>query len=136
MIIQLLDIAPWPRETERVVPSTIDNKQFKVVDEKEAKKMEKEAAKAQKKAEKAKRKAEKKAEKARKKAEKQAKKNAKNLSATTKGTVTTVSDPSAPAAEATYAAMPTGVVIAVCASLLICIGSAWLYRRRSVKSEA
>lgn len=122
MIIQLLDIAPWPRETERVTP-------IKAVDKKEKEAM--------KKAEKARKKAEKKAAKARKKAEKQAKKNAKNLSATTKGTTTTVdASASVPAAEATYAAMPTGVVIAVCASLLICVGSAWLYRRWSMKREA
>jgi len=131
----LLDIAPWPRETERVTP-------IKVVDEKEAKnwklkKVEtKEEAKARKKAEKAKRKAEKKAEKARKKAEKKAKKNYKNLSSTSTGTVTTTETETTPTAEANYAAMPVGVVLAVCASLLICVGSAWLYRRRRVKSEA
>ena len=142
----LLDIAPWPRETERVTP-------IKVVDEKEAKnwklkkvetkeeakarkKAEKAKRKAEKKAEKARKKAEKKAEKARKKAEKKAKKNYKNLSSTSTGTVTTTETETTPTAEANYAAMPVGVVLAVCASLLICVGSAWLYRRRRVKSEA
>ena len=70
------------------------------------------------------------AEKAAKKAEKEAKKTFKDLSTSAAGTVKTIdASSSAPTTEASYAAMPVGVVLAVCASLLICIGSAWLYRR-------
>ena len=91
---------------------------------------EKAAKKAEKKAEKARKKVEKKAEKAAKKAEKEAKKTFKDLSTSAAGTVKTIdASSSAPTTEASYAAMPVGVVLAVCASLLICIGSAWLYRR-------
>ena len=91
---------------------------------------EKAAKKAEKKAEKARKKVEKKAEKAAKKAEKEAKKTFKDLSTSAAGTVKTIdASSSAPSIEASYAAMPVGVVLAVCASLLICIGSAWLYRR-------
>ena len=91
---------------------------------------EKAAKKAEKKAEKARKKIEKKAEKVKKKAEKEAKKTFKDLSTSAAGTVKTIdASSSAPTTEASYAAMPVGVVLAVCASLLICIGSAWLYRR-------
>ena len=91
---------------------------------------EKAAKKAEKKAEKARKKVEKKAEKVKKKAEKEAKKTFKDLSTSAAGTVKTIdASSSAPTTEASYAAMPVGVVLAVCASLLICIGSAWLYRR-------
>ena len=125
MHLVLLDIAhfgPTAQEMDRAFA------------EKEAKKAEKKAEKAmkkaEKKAEKARKKVEKKAEKVKKKAEKEAKKTFKDLSTSAAGTVKTIdASSSAPTTEASYAAMPVGVVLAVCASLLICIGSAWLYRR-------
>ncbi len=92
-----------------------------------AHKAKKKAEKARKKAEKAKKKAEK-AEKKAKKAEKQAIKNVKNLSSAALGQ-TAVEVPAGQPCETTCAAMPTGVVLTVCASLLICCGSAWFFRR-------
>ena len=123
MIFHLLDVAPYPRDWER---------QQRSVQKEQAKAQAKEeqlTEKAKKKAEKAKKKAEKKAEKAKKKAEKKTQKNVKDLSAATPATVATVQVPSNQTPEPIQAAMPTGVVLAVCASLLICFGSAWFYRR-------
>ena len=118
MHLVLLDIAhfgPTAQEMDRAFA------------EKEAKKAEKKALKAEKKMEKKMKKMEKKLEKAQKKAEKKMDKAFKNFSSI--GTSTTIDASSNPTAEASYAAMPVGAVLAVCASLLICIGSAWLYRR-------
>ncbi len=119
----MLDIAPIPRDWEE-----IRQKQAK---------QEKASQKAQKKAEKAQKKAEKKAEKEKKKAEKQAQKEVKNLSQATPLTVTTIQEPAEQTSIATQPAMPTGVVLTVCASLLVCFASAWLYgRHRSNSSNA
>lgn len=118
MHLVLLDIAhfgPTAQEMDRAFA------------EKEAKKAEKKALKAEKKMEKKMKKMEKKLEKAQKKAEKKMDKAFKNFSSI--GTSTTIDASSNPTAEASYAAMPVGAVLAICASLLICIGSAWLYRR-------
>lgn len=118
MHLVLLDIAhfgPTAQEMDRAFA------------EKEAKKAEKKALKAEKKMEKKMKKMEKKLEKAQKKAEKKMDKAFKNFSSI--GTTTTIDASSNPTAEASYAAMPVGAVLAICASLLICIGSAWLYRR-------
>ena len=118
MHLVLLDIAhfgPTAQEMDRAFA------------EKEAKKAEKKALKAEKKMEKMMKKMEKKLEKAQKKAEKKMDKAFKNFSSI--GTTTTIDASSNPTAEASYAAMPVGAVLAICASLLICIGSAWLYRR-------
>ena len=134
------DIAPspgWSRVIEQERDRAFAEKAAKKAEkkaEKAMKKAEKKAEKAmkkaEKKAEKARKKVEKKAEKAAKKAEKEAKKTFKDLSTSAAGTVKTIdASSSAPTTEASYAAMPVGVVLAVCASLLICIGSAWLYRR-------
>lgn len=148
MVINLLDIAPissWEqaqRAEARKKAELEKKQQEELLKEKEktekqaekAKKAKKKAEKAKKKAEKAKKKAEK-AQKKAKKAEKQALKDAKNLSATAT-TMTTVEVPAGQACETTYAAMPTGVVLAVCASLLICFGSAWFFRRFNSDSTA
>lgn len=118
MHLVLLDIAhfgPTAQEMDRAFA------------EKEAKKAEKKALKAEKKMEKKMKKMEKKLEKAQKKAEKKMDKAFKNFSSI--GTSTTIDASSNPTAEASYAAMPVGAVLAICASLLIYIGSAWLYRR-------
>ena len=118
MHLVLLDIAhfgPTAQEMDRAFA------------EKEAKKAEKKALKAKKKMEKKMKKMEKKLEKAQKKAEKKMDKAFKNFSSI--GTTTTIDASSNPTAEASYAAMPVGAVLAVSTSLLICIGSAWLYRR-------
>ena len=118
MHLVLLDIAhfgPTAQEMDRAFA------------EKEAKKAEKKALKAEKQMEKKMKKMEKKIEKTQKKAEKKMEKGFKNFSSI--GTTTTIDASSNPTAEASYAAMPVGAVLAVCASLLICIGSAWLYRR-------
>ena len=115
MHLVLLDIAhfgPTAQEMDRAFA------------EKEALKAEK---KMEKKMKKKMKKMEKKLEKAQKKAEKKMEKGFKNFSSI--GTTTTIDASSNPTAEASYAAMPVGAVLAVCASLLICIGSAWLYRR-------
>lgn len=141
MTINLLDIAPissWEqaqRAEARKKAELEKKQQEELLKEKEkaekqaekAEKAKKKAQKAKKKAEKAKKKAEK-AEKKAKKAEKQAMKDVKDLSQAAT-TVATVEVPEGQACETTCAAMPTGVVLAVCASLLICFGSAWFFRR-------
>ena len=127
----MLDIAPIPREwRETQQEQTKQQKAEQKALEKAEKARDKVDQKAHRKAEKAKRKAEKKAAKAKKKAEKQAKQQSQNLSLATPQTVTTIQVPAERAAEATQAAMPTGVVLAVCASLLVCFASAWLYGKR------
>ena len=119
----MLDIAFSPRELEEIRREHAKNKKAE--------------QKARKKAEKARKKAEKKAEKEKKKAEKQAQKEVKNLSQATPLTVTTIQEPAEQTSLATQAAMPTGVILTVCASLLVCFASAWLYgRHRSNSSNA
>jgi len=118
MHLVLLDIAhfgPTAQEMDRAFA------------EKKALKAEKQMEKKMKKMEKKMKKMEKKIEKTQKKAEKKMEKGFKNFSSI--GTTTTIDASSNPTAEASYAAMPVGAVLAICASLLICIGSAWLYRR-------
>jgi len=131
MHLVLLDIAhfgPTAQEMDRAFA------------EKEAKKAEKKALKAEKKMEKKMKKMEKKMkkmekkiEKTQKKAEKKMEKGFKNFSSI--GTTTTIDASSNPTAEASYAAMPVGAVLAICASLLICIGSAWLYRHSNLPNR-
>lgn len=97
-----------------------------------AEKAKKQAEKAQKKAEKAQKeadKAEKEAVKAQKELEQYVQPGAKDLSQASAWTVATVQVPDGQACEKAAATMPTGVVLAVCASLMVCCGSAWLYRR-------
>ena len=144
MVLYLLDVAPissWEQvqRAEARKKAELEKKQYeKMMQEKKkqeelqkqqekAEKQAEKAHKAKKKAEKAKKKAEK-AEKKAKKAEKQAIKNVKNLSSAALGQ-TTVEVPAGQPCETTCAAMPTGVVLTVCASLLICCGSAWFFRR-------
>ncbi len=151
MVLYLLDVAPissWEQiqRAEARKKAELEKKQYeKMMQEKKqqeelqkqqekaenrakkAHKAKKKAEKAKKKAEKAKKKAEK-AEKKAKKAEKQAIKNVKNLSSAALGQ-TTVEVPAGQPCETACAAMPTGVVLTVCASLLICCGSAWFFRR-------
>lgn len=63
--------------------------------------------------------------------------HAKNLSQATPLTVTTIQEPAEQTSLATQDAMPTGVILTVCASLLVCFASAWLYgRHRSNSSNA
>jgi len=124
MHLVLLDIAhfgPTAQEMDRAFA------------EKEAKKAEKKALKAEKQMEKKMKKMEKKIEKTQKKAEKKMEKGFKNFSSI--GTTTTIDASSNPTAEASYAAMPVGAVLAICASLLICIGSAWLYRHSNLPNR-
>ena len=106
MIIHLLDIAPMPSSFYRRIERE---------SEKEVKKAEKEAKKAEKQA---------------KKAEKQF----KDFSAAPAKTITTIQERTETNSEMQYAAMPTGLVLSICASLLICLASAWYYRRRSSKA--
>ena len=132
MVLNLLDIIVEPREryqgnSHRNNPEQEIAKEIKQTkaQEKAEKKAQKKAKKAQKKLEKA----QKKAEKAKQKAAHKNQQSTKDLSSMPTGTVTTVDAPSTPIAEASHAAMPTGIVLAVCASLLVCVGSAWFYRR-------
>ena len=127
MIIHLLDIAPWPSEELR-------QKYIKAMEEKEAKQAQKKVEKQMKKAEKKLEKAAKKAEKKMKKAEKKLDKQFKNLSAAPTKTITTVQESTENNGEMHFASMPTGLILSVCASLLICLASAWYYRRRSTKA--
>lgn len=124
MDFYLLDIV-YPREWEQRQARQKQIEKAKDQPEKQEKQIEKPS----KKEERAKRKAEKKAERAKKKTEKKVQKHSKDLSVATPTTVETVQVPSNQAPEPAQAAMPTGVVLAVCASLLICLGSAWFYRR-------
>ena len=132
MIINLLDIAPYPwSDVQREVYE-------KAMDEREAKqaqkRAEKQAEKAAKKAEKAAKKQAKKIEKQTKKLEKKAKKLEKQFSAAPTKTITTVQECTENSGEMQYASMPVGLIVAVCASLLLCLASAWFYRRRSTKA--
>ena len=158
MVLNLLDVAPissWEeiQRAEARKKAELEKKQYEKIQkekkkqeelQKQQEKAEKQAEKtkkAKKKAEKAKKKAEKaekkaeKAEKKAKKAEKQAIKNVNNLSSAALGQ-TTVEVPAGQPCETNYASMPTGVVLAVCASLLICCGSAWFFRRFDSDSTA
>ena len=135
MIIHLLDIAPMPSSFYRRIEQESEKEVKKA--EKEAKKAVKQMKKATKQAEKEAKKAEKQMKKAQKKAEKQAKKaekQFKDFSATPAKTITTIQDRTETKSEMHYAAMPTGLVLSICASLLICLASAWYYRRRSSKA--
>ena len=124
MIIHLLDIAPMPSSFYRRIERE---------SEKEVKKAEKEAKKAVKQMKKAQKQAEKQAKKAEKQAKK-AEKQLKDFSAAPAKTITTTQERTEPNSEMHYAAMPTGLVLSICASLLICLASAWYYRRRSSKA--
>ena len=126
MIIHLLDIAPWPSEELRL-------KSIKAMEEREAKQAQKKVEKQMKKAEKKLEKAAKKAEKKMKKAEKKLDKQFKNLSEAPTKTITTVQECTENSGEMQYASIPIGLVLGVCASLLLCLGSAWYYCRRSTK---
>lgn len=133
MRINLLDIAPWPGDEVNLQQQVFENiqKDFQIVEKevsKKAKKAAKKAEKAAKKAEKAAKKAQKKAEKAAKKAQKQLK--VQDLSAAPANTVTTVQASQESNREIHQAAMPTGIILTVCASLLLCMVSAWYYRRQ------
>lgn len=138
MVLEVLDIAPWPREREqqqykeqlKKEQEAAEQAQKQAEKEKEIieQKTDKKSLKEKKKAEKLKKKAEKKAKKQQKKAEKKAQQSAKGLSSV--NTVTTVEVPASPSSETAAAAMPTGIVLAGCASLLLCLGSALLYRRQ------
>lgn len=124
MIIHLLDIAPMPSSFYRRIEQE---------SEKEVKKAEKEAKKAEKQMKKAQKQAEKQAKKAEKQAKK-AEKQFKDFSAAPAKTITTIQERTETNSEMQYAAMPTGLVLSICASLLICLASAWYYRRRSSKA--
>ena len=124
MIIHLLDIAPMPSSFYRRIEQE---------SEKEVKKAEKEAKKAVKQMKKAQKQAEKQAKKAEKQAKK-AEKQFKDFSAAPAKTITTIQERTETNSEMQYAAMPTGLVLSICASLLICLASAWYYRRRSSKA--
>jgi len=135
MIIHLLDIAPMPSSFYRRIEQESEKEVKKA--EKEAKKAVKQMKKATKQAEKEAKKAEKQMKKAQKKAEKQAKKaekQFKDFSAAPAKTITTIQERTETNSEMQYAAMPTGLVLSICASLLICLASAWYYRRRSSKA--
>lgn len=124
MIIHLLDIAPMPSSFYRRIEQE---------SEKEVKKAEKEAKKAEKQMKKAQKQAEKQAKKAEKQAKK-AEKQFKDFSVAPAKTITTIQERTETNSEMQYAAMPTGLVLSICASLLICLASAWYYRRRSSKA--
>jgi len=135
MIIHLLDIAPMPSSFYRRIEQESEKEVKKA--EKEAKKAVKQMKKATKQAEKEAKKAEKQMKKAQKKAEKQTKKaekQFKDFSAAPAKTITTIQERTETNSEMQYAAMPTGLVLSICASLLICLASAWYYRRRSSKA--
>lgn len=135
MIIHLLDIAPMPSSFYRRIERESEKEVKKA--EKEAKKAVKQMKKATKQAEKEAKKAEKQMKKAQKKAEKQAKKaekQFKDFSAAPAKTITTIQERTETNSEMQYAAMPTGLVLSICASLLICLASAWYYRRRSSRA--
>ncbi len=149
MIIHLLDIAPSPwsevqRQAYEEAMNQREAKQAQKRVEKQAKraekKLEKQAKKAEKKLEKEAKKAEKKLEKQAKKAEKKMKKAEKklekqfnNFSAAPTKTITTIQECSDNNGEMQQASMPTGIIIAICASLVITLASAWFYRQRSTK---
>lgn len=135
MIIHLLDIAPMPSSFYRRIEQESEKEVKKA--EKEAKKAVKQMKKATKQAEKEAKKAEKQMKKAQKQAEKQAKKvekKFKDFSAAPAKTITTIQERTETNSEMQYASMPTGLVLSICASLLICLASAWYYRRRSSKA--
>lgn len=131
MIIQLLDIAPWPSEAQRQAAiQAMETREAKQAQ----KRAEKQAKKAEKKAEKQMKKAEKSVNKQKKRIEKQAKKLEKQFSAAPTKTITTVQEGTENNGEMQYASMPIGLILAVSASLLICLASAWYYRRHSTKA--
>lgn len=157
MVLQLLDVIPISpveyqqreeaRERAKLEKQQQQEKSLEEKSLKEKKKAEKKAAKTEKKAVKAEKKAEKlekkaakakknavearkKATEAKEKAESQTLKSEKDLSVASVPSVATIQIPEGiDYGSACEAAMPTGVVLAVCASLLVCFGSAWFYRR-------
>lgn len=135
MIIHLLDIAPWPNNYEELrIRQLMQEEKDAKEQSKAMKKAEKKAAKQAKRTEKKLKKEAKKAEKKMKKAEKKLKKQFKDLSAAPTKTITTVQEATANNSEMQYASMPTGLILAVCASLLISLASAWYYRRHTTKA--
>ena len=134
MIINLLDIAPMTdaqirairerrqREQEAAEQAAQQANQQTQLSEKELKKAEKAAKKLEKQAAKQAKKLEKQAKKLEKKLEKQ-------FSATSVKTVTTIQEGTENYGEVQEASMPMGVIICLCASLVICLASAWFYRR-------
>ena len=133
MRIILLDIAPWPNNYEELRIRQQMQEESKE-QSKAMKKAQKKAEKQAKRAEKKLKKEAKKAEKNMKKAEKKLNKQFKDLSAAPTNTVTTVQE-STVNNEMQYASMPTGLILAVCASLLISLASAWYYRRHVAKGK-
>jgi sensor c-di-GMP phosphodiesterase-like protein len=133
MIINLLDIAPFSDAEIRAMQQRIEEEANKA--QKQSEKMTKQSEKAAKKAEKAAKKMAKKLEKQAKKLEKKAKKLEKQFSAAPTKTITTVQECTENNCEMQYASMPVGLILSVCASLLICLASAWYYRRCSVKKS-
>ena len=133
MIINLLDIAPMTdaqiralmerrqREQEAAEQAAQKANQQTQLSEKELKKAEKAAKKQAKKLEKQQKKLE-------KKMEKQGKKLEKQFSAT-------VQEGTENYGEVQEASMPMGVIICLCASLVICLASAWFYRRNLEKCK-
>ena len=129
MTLYLSDVIPIdPQEYQQRQEARQKAQQERLQREQKQLQQEQEKQATDKKSLKAKRKAEKKAAKARKKAEKQAQKSAKSLSSAPATTIT-VEMPSGTTSEPPCAAMPAGIVLALCASLLVCCGSAWFYRR-------
>lgn len=158
MNLYLSDIAPigneelqqyqqqLQKERQQQLQQNEKTQKKKLKAEKNLSKAQKKVEKAQLKGEKAKKqvekaqqksqKAQKQIEKAQKDVEKAQKELQKfNLQAangttnTPASTVASVQVPQGPAVE--HAAMPTGIVLSICASLLLSLGSAWLYRRSS-----
>jgi cobalamin biosynthesis Mg chelatase CobN len=134
MVSNSPDIAPWPRTRHR---------------EENAKQNAEEQEKAEQEAQNTKKKAEKKIEKAQNTSKKdqsaseetvvseetvtseEIMASEENVSTASESMVVTTEVPeSLPIAETSQTATPVGVILAVCASLLICLGSAWLYRSR------
>ena len=140
MIINLLDIAPMTdaqiralmerrqREQEAAEQAAQKANQQTQLSEKELKKAEKAAKKQAKKLEKQAKKLEKQGKKLEKKMEKQGKKLEKQFSAT-------VQEGTENYGEVQEASMPMGVIICLCASLVICLASAWFYRRSLEKCK-
>ena len=131
MIIQLLDIAPspWSEAQRQAYEEAMDKREAKQAQ----KRAEKAAKKANKKAAKQEKKMEKKMKKAEKKLEKTGKKLEKQFSATSIKTITTIQEGTENYGEVHEASMPMGVIICLCASLVICLASAWFYRRSREK---
>jgi len=138
MIIHLLDIAPSPwsevqRQAYEEAMNQREAKQAQKRVEKQAKRAEKKLEKQAKKAEKKLEKQAKKVEKKMKKTEKKMEKQFKDFSAAPAKTITTVQECTENNGEMQQASIPTGIIIAICASLVISLATAWLYRHHSTK---